>query len=416
MRETNHSIDVEEVLYSDEEKRTGLPFFVMLIGVLIVLYIMAIVSTPSLRQPAQLIPLTLLFVTHGVLYIWSLTIQRRRRLLMLYIIVQAVIVLIINHIVRGEGYVLGLYLALAGEVVGFYFQELKRAMFWVTAILLLAVLNFGLLWGWSQALGWLAWMVPMSAFVVVYVTLFSRQARARVVAQALVKELAQAQRQLEAYAAQVETLTLANERQRIARELHDTLAQGLVGVILQLEAVEARLLNDESQQALSLVGQAKERARGTLAEARSAIRDLREREQTPEEFKQGVAQEIHHFSEAMGIDCELKFPEELTLSTEICEHVGRMIAEGLANTARHAQASKAWVHLEENDGELQVEVGDNGRGFNPQEMLGKSGHYGLIGLRERARHAGGSLEIVSAPGQGAAIRMRLPINGETSNG
>ncbi len=415
MRETNHSIDIEEVLYNDEEKRTGLPFFVMLIGVLIVLYILAIVSTPSLRSPAQLIPLTVLFVAHGALYIWSLTIQKRRRLLTFYIILQAGIVLIITHIVRGESYVLGLYLALAGEAVGFYFQELKRALFWVSAILLLAVLNFGLLWGWSQALSWLAWMVPMSAFVIIYVTLFSRQARARVVAQALVSELEQAQRQLEAYAAQVETLTLSNERQRIARELHDTLAQGLVGVILQLEAIEARLLNDETKQALSLVGQAKERARGTLSEARSAIRDLREREQTPEEFKQYVAQEIHHFSEATGIECELKFPDELPFSTEIYEHVGPMIAEGLANTGRHAQASKAWVHLQEKNGELQVEVGDNGRGFDPQEMMGKSGHYGLIGLRERARQAGGILEIVSAPGQGTTVRMRLPLNGEALN-
>ena len=408
MKQSNHSIDVGEILFSKEERQTGLPFFVMLIGVLIILYVLALTSTPRLREPSRLIPLTLIFVLHGALYIYSLYLQKQRERLPIYIVVQMALIYAISNMIQGEGYVLGLYLALAGEVVGFYFNELKLAAFWASAILLLAAINFVLLWGWYQALSWLAWMLPMNVFVVIYVVIFSRQARARVVAQALVRELEQAQAQLKEYAAQVETLTLTNERQRIARELHDTLAQGLVGVILQLEAVEARLLNDEAHQALSLVGQAKERARGTLAEARSAIRDLRQQAQTFEEFERNLQEEVSRFSETTGIACQLQVPQGPKFPAEYFEQVSRLVAESLANTARHAQASNAWVHLIERGSELCVEVGDDGIGFNLRDELGKPDHYGLVGLRERARLAGGNLEIHSSPDQGTTIRLCLP--------
>ena len=105
-------------------------------------------------------------------------------------------------------------------------------------------------------------------FVLVYVLLFMRQLHARA-------ELQEAHTQLAEYAQQVETLTLEAERQRMARELHDTLAQGLAGLVLQLEALEASLERGKTGQALQIVGQARERARTTLADARRAIDDLR---------------------------------------------------------------------------------------------------------------------------------------------
>jgi NarL family two-component system sensor histidine kinase YdfH len=84
------------------------------------------------------------------------------------------------------------------------------------------------------------------------------------------------------------------------------------------------------------------------------------------------------------------------------------VTEGLANVARHAHAHQVWVRVAAQDGALEIAVRDDGRGFDPQAVNGEAGHYGLIGLRERARLAGGALEITSAPGAGTTLRLRLP--------
>jgi NarL family two-component system sensor histidine kinase YdfH len=98
---------------------------------------------------------------------------------------------------------------------------------------------------------------------------------AREQVQEIAAELEKANQQLSQYAAQVEDLTISNERQRMARELHDTLSQGLTGIILQLEAIEAHLSNERIDKAKAIVSNAKLQARAALADARNAIDDLR---------------------------------------------------------------------------------------------------------------------------------------------
>ena len=86
----------------------------------------------------------------------------------------------------------------------------------------------------------------------------------------------------------------------------------------------------------------------------------------------------------------------------------RCVSEGLANVTRHARASQVWVSLGMGNGRLHISIRDDGLGFNPDQIA--AGHYGLIGLRERARLAGGLLNIESQPGQGTTLRLELPID------
>ncbi len=118
--------------------------------------------------------------------------------------------------------------------------------------------------------------------------------------------------------------------------------------------------------------------------------------------------EVERFSKSTSIPCELEVPAGLSVASAQAEHALRMVSEGLANTARHARARRAWVRLRYEGDELVVEVGDDGRGFSPQEAVVRPGHYGLVGLRERARLAGGRLEITSEPGKGSTLHLRLP--------
>ncbi|MCA9968553.1 MAG: hypothetical protein KC423_30115, partial [Anaerolineales bacterium] len=142
---------------------------------------------------------------------------------------------------------------------------------------LLTLTNY-LIDGWQFIPSWLGIAAVMMVFVLIYVMLFMQQMKARQEAQKLLSELENANEQLAAYAQQVENLTLETERQRMARELHDTLAQGLAGLILQIEGLELHLEQGNQEKVAEIAAQAKKRARSTLAEARQVIGALRQQD------------------------------------------------------------------------------------------------------------------------------------------
>jgi len=176
------------------------------------------------------------------------------------------------------------------------------------------VVNFVSLWGWAPLPTWLLWMAPTIFLATIYILMWVRQTQARQRAQALLRELETAHRQLADYAAQVEDLTLAAERQRMARELHDTLAQDLAGLILQLEATDSHLVGGRLERAQAIVQQAMARARAALAGARRAIDDLRAGPSAPDALVEAIQAEARRFSGATGIDCALELPAALSLA------------------------------------------------------------------------------------------------------
>ena len=162
---------------------------------------------------------------------------------------------------------------------------------------------------------------------------------------------------------------------------------------------------------MQIAGQAKERARTTLADARRAIDDLRATGRTTPE---AVAREVERFTTATGIPCTLEMPPELNVSERDGEHVVRCVSEGLANVTRHAQASEVLVTIGEDNGRLSVQIRDNGKGFDTNGSI-PSGHYGLLGLRERARVAQAELTIESKLGEGTTLRMWIPTNEQSTD-
>ena len=380
-------------------------FYYLLLLVILFIYGITLYQSPTLRQPARLIPFTLLMLLHGGLHWFSPYFVVPRCRLIVYLVVQIVLVISLSLISRGTAVSFGLIVALAGETVGML-EDWRWSLGAVVGYLALLMLTNYLIGGWQIISTWLGTAVIMMVFVLIYVLLFMRQMNARVAAQSLLGELETAHQQLAQYAQQVETLTLETERQRMARELHDTLAQGLAGVILQLEALEAHLEKGRLAEATLITGQTKTRARATLADARRAIADLREH--TAEEPLETIGHEVERFSIATGIPCQLDLPAAISLPTAAGEHALRCVSEGLANVARHARAAQVWVALGMANGRLHISIRDDGIGFDPGQIA--AGHYGLIGLRERARLAGGVLDINSEPGQGTTLRLELPID------
>jgi NarL family two-component system sensor histidine kinase YdfH len=123
---------------------------------------------------------------------------------------------------------------------------------------------------------------------------------------------------------------------------------------------------------------------------------------------------VERFTTATGIPCTLEMPSELAVSERDGEHVVRCVSEGLANVARHAQSTEVWVTIAEDNGRLSIQIQDNGKGFNTETSI-PSGHYGLLGLRERARLANGELTVESKVGEGTTLTMWIPNNQQSTD-
>jgi len=313
-----------------------------------------------------------------------------------------------NGITRSTGIVLGLYIALIGETIGLLWPNRRAVAAAAAFFLSLMALNIILLWGSAALLEFIPAVAGTLFFVLLYVTLFIRQVVARDKAQTLLRELEVAHHQLQEYADQVEELTISQERQRMARELHDTLAQGLAGLILQLEAADSHLDTDNAERAQAVVQQAMQRARTTLHDARRAIQALR-----PVALEQGnlvdaLGHEVDRFSAARGIDTTLKVEgSPVDLAPEVAQGVLRIVQESLTNVGRHAQASHVQVKLANNSDGLQVIVQDDGAGFDPAEAVQRTGCFGLVGMEERAERMGATLQVESKPRQGTKIILRM---------
>jgi NarL family two-component system sensor histidine kinase YdfH len=305
-----------------------------------------------------------------------------------------------------------LYLALVGKSI-----SLRRGHKAVILTLVSAAVSF--LIGVTIRGGWIAfhhailYVAPVILVAAGYIALSFRLARANEKSQTLLRELEEAHDILARYAAQVEDLTRANERQRMARELHDTLAQGLAGLTMQLDAVDALLEEDNAREAQEIVQQAIVRSRTTLVDARKAIDDLRNTDSETLDCREAVQREVLHFTTTTGIACQADLTALVLTAPSLHEYVLRVVTESLWNVARHAQAHHVWVHTSEQNGTLTIEISDDGIGFDTSHTATRTGHYGLIGLRERARLIGGHLEIKSTPGRGTTICFMLPVENVT---
>jgi two-component system, NarL family, sensor histidine kinase YdfH len=380
------------------------PFFLILTAAFVFVYFQVVLSNAAMRQPGRLILFTILMVVHITLHWLSMRMLKWDQVAA-YLVIQSALAFSIVTLGGSVGPLLALYMGLIGETIGLLGQKPRWRIIAVAAILGLSLLNYILQVSRTEWYWWFLAMLPMTFFVIVYVILYTRQSDANARARELLAELAAANRQLTEYAARVEDLTIATERQRMARELHDTLSQGLAGLILQLEATDAHLTADRPERARAILEQSMEKARGTLREARQAIDDLRQ--PAGHNLAEAAGQEAERFTRATGIACEPVIELQAILPEGVSETAVRAISEGLTNIARHARASHASLRLSEAGQELEIEMRDDGVGFDPQTV--QPGHYGLLGMRERVRLAGGRLDIQSEAGKGTCILIRFPL-------
>ena len=217
--------------------------------------------------------------------------------------------------------------------------------------------------------------------------------------------------QLNEFAEQGHRAAVFEERNRMARDIHDTLAQGFTGVIVQLEAAEDAISCGHQKEADKHLHRAAALARQSLKEARRSVHALRPDALERDNFWEALKGIIKGTTAgtALHTTCELrgKLPELPPLWQENLLHIGQ---EALTNTLKYADAKNFRARLNCNVKGVRLELLDDGAGF---ELNDRDGGLGLTGMRERVDQMNGQLEITSAPGKGTKVTVVLPNNGES---
>ena len=202
---------------------------------------------------------------------------------------------------------------------------------------------------------------------------------------------------------------IMEERQRLARELHDSVTQSLYSITLYAEAVACTLGAGNKEKALEQLRMLQEAAQEALREMRLLIFDLH----PPILEKEGLVTALHTRLEAVesrgGVKTNLLVEGAERLPITVEEELYRIAQEALNNVLKHAKAKVVMVHLRLGQREVSMEIVDDGVGFDPAAMQDKRG-FGLSSIRERVSKLGASMLVESAPGKGTRLRVEVPLH------
>lgn len=209
------------------------------------------------------------------------------------------------------------------------------------------------------------------------------------------------------------------ERARMAREIHDTLAQGFFGISSQLDALELKMTDggDPSSRKEDLTRRlnlAQRMARHSLTEARRSVMELRASELTDTDLPTALKVAARHWAAGSSAAVEVQITgAHADLPDDVEQNVLRIAQEAVTNAVKHASATTVWIDLYLDPHTLELVVRDDGRGFEVSGVFVLvGGHFGLLGMRERAERLGGNLEVSSEPGAGTEVRVSVPLSSQ----
>jgi signal transduction histidine kinase len=224
----------------------------------------------------------------------------------------------------------------------------------------------------------------------------------------LITKLQGAQRELELARARDAELAVLRERERLARDLHDSLGHGLVTLTVQLEAAQRLYIVDPAR-ASALLDDMKTLTRTTMEQLRRSLAGLRAPGLGERPLAQAIAELCTEVADRAGCKVDYQAPAEaVPLPPAVAEALWRTAQEALANVEKHSRAKTARVTLEPGPCAAAVRVTDDGVGL-PEEAEARPGHYGLRGLRERVEGLGGAFTAVRSEPAGTTIETRIPL-------
>lgn len=200
---------------------------------------------------------------------------------------------------------------------------------------------------------------------------------------------------------------IEHERQRIARELHDSVSQQLFASMMMISAVSERS-QDENQQFSKAIQQIEQTLGNAQTEMRALLLHLRPVDLAQQSLHEGIQNLLAELNSKVPLEI-IGNLEPVNLESGIEDHLFRIVQEALSNTMRHARAKNLIITLNQDDNSVYLKISDDGVGFDVQQGKSK-GNYGLRNMEERVNNLGGSYKIISSPGQGTLIDIKIPVS------
>jgi signal transduction histidine kinase len=256
---------------------------------------------------------------------------------------------------------------------------------------------------------------PASILLVIGLVYLARQAEeAQARSERLLADLEQANQKLQAYALQVEEMAAANERNRLARELHDSVTQTIFGLTLTAQAARI-LLERDPERAAGQLDHIQVLAKNALSEMRALIQQLHPHSIDDEGLIPGLRRLVAERQANHGLNVVLKISGDRHLPVNIENELFNIAKEGLSNIIKHAQTDQAALTLLLEDGNrVSMCIEDAGIGFDTTKLKASPGHLGLTSMSERVQALGGSLTIETQPGKGTRVRVEIVLPQEVA--
>ncbi len=289
---------------------------------------------------------------------------------------------------------------------------IRHAMYWGGAYTAIAAASFAV--GINLSEGLIAFFLygVVYSFIGAFAHALVRADSARRESQSLLAELQEAHDQLQEHALHAEEMAVVQERNRLSREMHDTLGHRLTVAAVQLEGAQ-RICSTDPARAEEMVGTVREEVREALAELRGTVATLRAPIEADLQLRSSLQRLIANFEEATGCTVHQMLPDKMpSLPGAYRLAIYRTAQEALTNVQKHAHAKQAWLMLTVQDKAVTLLVGDDGQGVSlSKERAG----FGLHGMRERAAQLGGEMHLEPRRGGGTQVSFRLPLPAPEGN-
>ena len=333
-----------------------------------------------------------------------------------YVLVQLAIVcllLLVPNSFAPRDYFFNLVLPLCGQAIWDF--KGKAAQYFVVFLSLFCLIALIITYPALEGLGFGMTYIVGCLLIAVLSAATLNSIQAREETQKVLQDLQEANRKLIEYSQKVENLAAVEERNRLARELHDSVSQTIFSMTLTAQAAKM-LVGEEQSKVKNLLEKIQELSQNALVEMRTLIQELRPHSIVGEGFVKALQKHVLARKEQDGLDIDLQILTRAELPRPAAETLFRVIQEALNNISKHARTKSAVIKIEDEDQKLKLTILDQGKGFEIDSVKDQRGHVGLQSMEERVKSLGGRLTIESNPGKGTRICVEdIPLQDEAIN-
>ena len=339
-------------------------------------------------------------------------IRSNRLLTTLYLLVQIAIIGALAFIEPNVDFWAMLFCPLVVQVMNNFPQRTGFLITGIFTVIMAILMPLGL--GFEMGLPLIFIYGIIYFLLATFIAIIREAEAAREESQKQQAELQTAHRQLQSYTAQAEELAVLQDRNRLARNLHDSVTQTIFSMRLTAEA--ANMLQEQNPARVGAeLQKLQSLAKSALAEMRSLIFELRPTAVTALGLVPALRQLVVTLERQYGLKVDLRVNGDPQLTESEAQRLFRISQEALNNVVKHAQTDKAVLSIRIDDGRVLLQVEDQGIGFAPEDIRAEEGHMGLSGMQERVDAMGGTMIVDSHPDQGTRVTVEVTLMAEEKN-